>query len=64
MLTITYRDGSSKRTDASSAGGSLTIRSSGLSKPSGYSFAGWSRSTNSTDVDFTGGESAKATGSD
>ena len=64
VLTITYRDGSSKRTDTSSAGGSLTIRSSGLSKPSGYSFAGWSRSTNSTDVDFTGGESAKATGSD
>ena len=64
VLTITYRDGSSKRTDTSSAGGSLTIRSSGLSRPSGYSFVGWSRSTNSTDVDFTGGESAKASGSD
>lgn len=64
VLTITYRDGSSKSTATSSAGGSLTIRSSGLSKPSGYTFAGWSRSTNSTDVDFTGGESVKASGSD
>ena len=64
VLTITYRDGSSKSTATSSAGGSLTIKSSGLSKPSGYTFEGWSRSTNSTDVDFTGGESAKASGSD
>lgn len=64
VLTITYRDGSSKSTATSSAGGSLTIRSSGLSSPSGYSFVGWSRSTNSTDVDFTGGENVKASGSD
>lgn len=64
-LTVTYRDGSSKSTVSSSSPGKpVTIRSSGLSTPSGYSFEGWASSTNSTDVDFTGGESAKATGGD
>ena len=62
---MTYRDGSSKRTVSSSSPGEpVTIRSSGLSTPSGYSFEGWASSTNSTDVDYTGGESAKASGSD
>ena len=60
ILTIKYRDSSTSKTVESEQGEGLTIRTSGLTTRSGWTFAGWTTQTSSTDVEFEGGEEAYA----
>lgn len=57
IVTITYRDGSSSST---SSGASLTVLSSGLTSPSGWTFRGWATSTGTNAVAYSGGETITA----
>lgn len=58
---IIYHSGSSKYTQTISGDGILKVGSSIFTKPTGYTFWGWSTITGANRIDYDGGESYTAT---
>lgn len=58
---IIYHSGSEDYTQTISGSGTLRTGSSIFTKPSGFTFWGWASSTNTTSVDYDGGETYTAT---